>query len=145
MRLLSGPLPCTVPGCTWQLLGAQQLIDHVTQFHKISTNQRHQADSPGNYAFCHNLPQPTTADGVSGVLDQNLNWQQLGVLQLQDPPLGGAAVDAAAACFDNGIQCSQLVNDAVKEEEESVDGNQRKDVDEFFSFSSQNLNGSDIR
>jgi len=75
------------------------------------------------------------------VLDQNLNWQQLGATHFQDSPLGGAPVAETPVCFEN---CPKTENDKVKEED-SVDGSQKDSVRGFFSFSEANLEGSELR
>ncbi len=75
------------------------------------------------------------------MLDQNLNWQQLGATHFQDPPLGGAAVAETPVCFEN---CSKTENNEVKEEE-CVNGSQKESVSGFFSFSEANLEGSELR
>jgi hypothetical protein len=142
VQLLSGPLCCTVPGCTWQLIGAQQLIHHMAQNHNIPTNpQRRHAENLGNYISGTNLNQEALSPLSSGVLDQNLNWQQLGATHFEDPPLGGATVAETPVCFEN---CSKTENDEVKEEE-IVDGSQKGSVRGFFSFSEANLEGSELR
>jgi hypothetical protein len=116
----------------------------MAQNHNIPTSQRRHAESLGNYISNTNLNQEAlslSSSGFSGVLDQNLNWQQLGATQFQDPPLGGATVAETPVCFEN---CSKTENDEVKEEE-SVDGSQKESVRGFFSFSEANLEGSQLR
>jgi hypothetical protein len=141
VQLLSGPLCCTVPGCTWQLIGAQQLIHHMAQNHNIPTNQRRHAEGLGNYISGTYLNQEALSPLSSAMLDQNLNLQQLGATHFQDPPLGGATVAETPVCFEN---CSKTKNDEVKEED-SVDGSQKESVRGFFSFSEANLEGSQLR
>jgi hypothetical protein len=117
----------------------------MAQNHNIPTNpQRRHEESLGNYISGTNLNQEAlspSSSGFNGVLDQNLNWQQLGATHFQDPPLGGATVVETPVCFEN---CSKTEHDEVKEEE-SVDGNQKESVRGFFSFSEANLEGSELR
>ncbi len=140
LQLLSGPVACSVPGCSWQLLGAQQLAHHVANFHRIpptNANYRHQLLSTGlttNHA-CHNLnqldPPASNGDDSHCLVDQNLNWRQepqpLGGTHFQEPALGSAAVAKAASC-------PQLEEDIVKEEIEPLDKTKLGDMKGFFNF-----------
>ena len=143
-QLLTGPLACTIPGCSWQLMGAQQLMQHVTQYHRIptkSTPHNHTTDnhltnhhdissqsnhlSNGNQLTYTGPPATSTTGSGNSVTEQNLNWPQLG--QFEVVPHGGAAVNSTV-CYSNETCCTKVDEDRVKEEEQSVDSYQEEEI-----------------